>query len=184
MKILLINNHTIHNKELVDFLPGIVSVLNREDLKNDINFSEYDLIVFSGGSDVPTAMRHPDIYSEEIEIIKNQNIPILGVCLGSEIINIAFGGTLKSLNSKIEGEYKISILNEDIRNILGDSILVQEAHGLGIDNIPECLDVVAISDYGPEILIHKERSILALQFHPEITNNIRLKEWIFKKLVK
>ena len=179
MKILLINNHTKNLDQLIKFLPGEVIVCDKEKLEKVSSFEDYGLIVFSGGSDMPTVMRHPDLYSKEISIIKGTNLPILGICLGAEIINVAFGGTIKDLDKKFVGEYKVSIKNNLLKEVLGDNMNVFEGHNLGIDTLPECFDVFAYSERGIEVFKHKNKLILGLQFHPELSNNEKFKNWIF-----
>ncbi len=183
MKILLVNNHTKHFSELIKFLPGEVSVIDKTLFNNDINFNAYDLVVFSGGSDVPTVMRHPDVYSAEIFMIKNTQIPILGICLGAEIINVSFGGNIKDTKDKFLGDYIINIKDDLAKKILGNNSNVSERHTLAVDILPECFKVVADSDRGVEIFQHKNLSIIGIQFHPELSNNLKLKDWIFSNLI-
>ncbi len=82
MQTLIIDNHTKHLSELVSLFQN-VTILKKEELVKGQNFDIYDAIVFSGGSDVPTVLRHLDDYILEIEIIKNSKIPIIGICLGA-----------------------------------------------------------------------------------------------------
>ena len=184
MKILLINNHTKFLDEIISFLPGEVTVCDKDKLDNIEEFKNYNLVVFSGGSNVPTVMRHPDLYLKEISIIKNTNLPILGICMGAELISVAFGGTLKDLVNKLDGEYNINIIENQARNIIGDIVKVFEGHSVGIDYLPKCLEVIASSDNCIEIFKHREKAILGLQFHPEIDTNVNLKNWIFNSLIK
>ena len=184
MKTLLINNYTKHLNELVKFLPGDVVVLEKEKLDDINSFDEYNLIVFSGGSNIPAVIDNKDSYKKEISMIQNLNLPILGICLGSEIINVAFGGTLKDLGKKIYGEYEVFVKNKSAQEILGKSIKSFEAHIFRVDFLPECFEVIADSENGIEVFKHKDKPIVGLQFHPEVDNNSLFKDYLFNTLLK
>lgn len=85
MKALIINNRTTHLEELRSLFIDSV-VIEKENLDNNLDISGYDVIVFSGGSNTPTVLEHPEYYTSEINIIKQSKIPIVGICLGAEII--------------------------------------------------------------------------------------------------
>ena len=170
--------------KLAEFLPGKVSVIDKDKLNGSIALSQYDLIVFSGGSDVPTVMRHPEEYFQEIEIIKNVKIPILGICLGAEIINIAFDGTIKKLGKEFLGNYSIDIKDGSAKKVLGDAIIVAEGHSMAVDILGDRLEIIADSNRGIEIMKHRTKSIIGLQFHPELTSNKKLADWIFDTILR
>lgn len=182
MKVLLIDNHTKHRKDLIDFLVGLfaeVECLARENLANDFDFSAYDFVVLSGGSDVPTVLRHRDIYQKEIEIVQNLQKPILGICLGAEIVVSAFSGELYEITEKIEGERKINVFDENLADYIGShKVSVFEGHHIGIKKVGDEFDILAESSNGPEIIKHKTKPIIALQFHPEKTSNQKFNDWI------
>ena len=73
MKTLIINNRSKYINELSSLFSN-VTILNKENLTKDFDVTTYDLIVLSGGSNVPTVLRHPEAYSDELELIKNANI--------------------------------------------------------------------------------------------------------------
>ncbi len=181
MQTLIIDNHTKHLSELVSLFQN-VTILKKEELVKGQNFDVYDAIVFSGGSDVPTVLRHPNDYILEIEIIKNSKIPIIGICLGAEIIVQAFGGELVDLGTDHRGNVDLEITNNDFAEFLGNkNITVNEAHSIGINKIPNDFSVYAVSDHGAEIIKHKSRPIIGFQFHPEISQNPKIIEYFLNK---
>ena len=182
MKTLIINNHSKYIAELSSIFSNVV-ILDKEKLNIDFDISEYDLIVLSGGSNVPTVLRHPEKYENEIELIKNTNIPIVGICLGSEIIIKAFGGELKELQKKHKGIIKLKIINQYLEKILETSkIEVAEAHHVGIQELPQNFTSYAESDHGIEIFKHNNKTIIGFQFHPEVSNNNGIIKWILGEL--
>jgi anthranilate/para-aminobenzoate synthase component II len=182
MKTLIIDNHSKYINELSSMFSDVV-ILSKENLTKDFDVAIYDLIVLSGGLNVPTVMRHPEEYKYEIELIKNTNIPIIGICLGLEIITETFDGELQELPEEHRGLIKLQITNSDLEKVLGtSSIEVNEGHHIGIKQMPHDFISCAQSEHGIEILRHKEKPILGFQFHPEISNNKKLLDWAFETL--
>lgn len=182
MKILIIDNHTKYIKELSSLFSD-VTILNKENLTKDFDITNYDLLVFSGGSNIPTVLRHPEKYIFEIDLVKRSNIPVIGICLGIEIICEAYGGELQELSKEHKGSVKIKVEDEELKDKLSsDEIEVIEGHQIGIKTLPENFISCAYSEHGIEIIKHKEKPIIGFQFHPEISNNKKLLDWMFKTL--
>ena len=168
MKTLIINNHSNYIKELVSLFSDVV-IIDKQTLTKDFNITNYDLIVLSGGSNVPTVLRHPEEYIYEISIIKESKIPVLGICLGAEIICEAYGGKLQELTEEHRGVITLQITNLDLEKALGVSNLeVTEGHHIGIQGIPQDFISCAHSEHGIEIIKHKDKPIIGFQFHPEV----------------
>jgi len=74
IKILVINNHSIHIKEILNKFDSTYSI-NFENLK-DINYEDYDAVILSGGSSL-SVINHEKEYKKELELIKNFEGPIL-----------------------------------------------------------------------------------------------------------
>ncbi|HRH33089.1 MAG TPA: gamma-glutamyl-gamma-aminobutyrate hydrolase family protein [bacterium] len=183
MKTLIINNHTKFLKELQSSFPGIVEILNKEDLPKKSDFVDYDLIVLSGGYEVATVAHHPDQYYKEIELVKKTKIPILGICLGVEIITYALGGELVKLDRFHQGSIKLTVIDQDLVTILqSQTIEVFEGHQWGVKTLPSNMISCGFSDHGPEIIKHLIRPIIGIQFHPEVTQNQKIFDWIIESL--
>ncbi len=182
MKTLIVNNHTKHLEELCELFSFPV-VIQKEEFNNSIDLNEYNLIVFSGGSHIPGVFYHPEQYKIEIDFIKNNTIPVIGVCLGMEIIVEAFGGKLFELSQKHRGNINLIINNKELINCINSSVLeVFEGHSIGTEVLPDDFISCAYSEHGIEIIKHKERPILGFQFHPEVSKNKNLILWIEKTL--
>lgn len=181
MKTLIINNNTKHLAELQNiFLESIV--ISREDIAS-INVAEFDLIVISGGSHVPTVVNHNEIYIEEEKLIQSGK-PVIGICLGCEIICKAFGGELEFMTEHEVGEKHFEILDKSLAYKIEASKLVAfEAHSLRIKKIPDYFYEVVRSDHGPEIIKHETKPIIGIQFHPEVAVNKKLWEWILSQIL-
>lgn len=181
MKTLIINNHTTHIKELISLFPD-TTVLQKENLK-DVDIDNYDLIVISGGSNVPSIVDHSEQYIDEISLIKNSAIPILGICLGSELITYVYGGELVWLPEKHGGPVNIKIKDLSLSEAMGAlEFNAQEGHMVGIKTLPDDFISCAYSEHSIEIIKHKSKPIIGLQFHPELQKDEKLLGWIFNTL--
>ena len=78
--------------------------INISEKSNEYNPTNYDALIIMGG---PMSVNDKEKYSfikKEIELVKNyikNNKPILGICLGSQIIASALGSKIYK-NSKME----------------------------------------------------------------------------------
>jgi putative glutamine amidotransferase len=159
-----------------------------------------DGIILSGGEDVdpqfygqdphihlgPTL---PDRDLVEIEIVKyaiRNNIPILAICRGTQILNVALGGTLiqdipSQLQEPIQHSQTVERrrdthwvkVSEDSKlfHILGsDKIRVNSLHHQALDKVSNDLRVVAMSSDGIVEAVeymHSSTFTIGVQWHPE-----------------
>jgi anthranilate synthase/aminodeoxychorismate synthase-like glutamine amidotransferase len=98
-------------------------------------------------------------------------IPILGVCLGHQVIAAAFGGTIGPARRLMHG--KTSRITADGKTIftgLDRPFAAMRYHSLSVcrENLPACLAVSATADDGEIMGIrHREHATEGVQFHPE-----------------
>ncbi len=86
------------------------------------------------------------------------------------------------LGTEHRGSVDLEIVNNDFAEFLGTkNIIVNEAHSIGINKIPNDFSVYAVSDHGAEIIKHKSRLIIGFQFHPEISQNPKIIEYFLNK---
>ncbi|MCK4996913.1 gamma-glutamyl-gamma-aminobutyrate hydrolase family protein [Candidatus Pacearchaeota archaeon] len=166
MKILLVNNHSKHLSELLNKLKDVKVVdFKKLDL---INYKKFDLIILSGGSSF-SVKNHKEEYKKEIDLIKNSSRPILGICLGFELIAYSFNEKLEKMAKKKKGSEKIKIISEDqILKGLKKEFEVFEAHRWAVSKT-KYLIPLAKSKNGIEIIRHPTKRIWGVQFHPEIS---------------
>lgn len=185
MKILLVDNQTKHVEEWRNLLAnkGIrLTVIPYSDC--DVEYSkQFDLVILSGGSAI--AVPHNRIpFSKEIILILNSGIPVLGVCLGFELIADTFGVMLKYREEKVAGFSEIKVTKPHA--IFGDKkeFVVREAHKFYVDELTDDLDELARSSSGIEIFKHREKPIWGFQFHPEIVSPENQGTELFLNLIK
>jgi anthranilate/para-aminobenzoate synthase component II len=166
MKILVVDNHSKHIPEIVNsFDDSEVHVVDVLDLSKQ-NISIYDCFVLSGSSQY-SVLSHLDLYSSEINLIKTVNKPILGICLGFELICYAFNEKLILNKERINCELDIIKISEDrIFDKINFPISVYEAHRWVVLETTK-LNSLAKSKSNVEIVKHPVKSIYGFQFHPE-----------------
>ncbi len=103
----------------------------------------------------------------------NFDVPILGLCLGHEIITVAYRGRIKKLPAPMNTKEKIRILdiNDPIFSGLNTTeIFIKKRHTNYVSDLPEVFMNLAESDCCPyEIIRHKDKSIYGFQGHPEVS---------------
>ena len=150
-------------------------------------------LLLSGGGDIDAPYfnqpRHekagaPTIARDEFELALcrealKMNMPILGICRGEQILNVALGG---DLHQHIEGhlfgdrrtEYIHSITlaeGSKLRSIIGrDSIEINSIHHQSVgDKLGEGVSVSAVSPDGiiEAIEVTSKKFVIGTQWHPE-----------------
>ena len=169
--ILVIDNYDSFTFNLVQYIQEIgeeVVVLRNDQVSlEDIREMKPDYILISPGPG------NPDTAGICLDVVKTfyQEIPILGVCLGQQIIAQVFGGLVRKATQPMHG--KTSYINHDTKQIFKDipsPFKVTRYHSLVVDEstFPDCLEISAKSDDGEIMAIrHKNYKVEAVQFHPE-----------------
>ncbi len=169
--ILVIDNYDSFTFNLVQYIKNIgeeVAVIRNDQLTlEDIARMKADFILISPGPG------NPNTAGISLEVVKRfySEVPILGVCLGHQIIAQAFGGIVKKATKPMHG--KLSLINHDQRNIfenIPSPLQVTRYHSLVVDEetLPSCLEISAKSEAGEIMAIrHKQYKIEGVQFHPE-----------------
>lgn len=136
------------------------------------------MVLLSPGPGTPSEFQ----LKETIDICLGKKIPIFGVCLGLQGIVEYFGGKLGQLTYPQHG--KASVVEtchaSKLWNNLPEKFTVGRYHSLYALQVPDALNVTAVSDDGIVMAVeHQELPIAAVQFHPEsiltLENGIGLK---------
>jgi GMP synthase-like glutamine amidotransferase len=173
MKILVVNNHTQHLKHLNSALLGhqLEIVMYRPGVT--FYHKDKDLIILSGGGgeglEINDAATGGKLwYEDQMNFILSCNKPILGICMGFEVIARAYGSKVEEMKDLIMGFQNIKTTAKGKAELGKDEVEQYEAHKWRVQKINEKeFDILADSRTGIEIIKHKKRKILATQFHPE-----------------
>jgi len=167
--ILFVDNQDSFVWNLVDyvsqFYPETVVKSNRASLV-EVKVMEPRGIVISPGPGHPA---NPRDIGSCLEIIKNfDRTPILGVCLGHQAMNLAYGGSI-SHTRPLHG--KTSQIKHDGKGIfrgLENPLQGGRYHSLAVERLAPDLMISAETSDGVVMGIrHKTRPHCGVQFHPE-----------------
>ncbi|MCS7131957.1 MAG: aminodeoxychorismate/anthranilate synthase component II [Hadesarchaea archaeon] len=135
----------------------------------EISLAEPDAIVISPG---PKGPEHAGV---SVEVVRElgERVPMLGVCLGHQVIAYAFGGRVVRARRPMHG--KTSLIRHDGSELFRGVPNPFEAtryHSLIVEreSLPSCLRVTAetADDYREVMgLKHRRFPIWGVQFHPE-----------------
>jgi len=115
----------------------------------------------------------PDSAGVCLELVERfyRQLPILGVCLGHQVIVQAFGGRVLQWNRPIHGMAdEVFHQKESVFRSIPSPFLVGRYHSLVADQaaVPDCLAVTArLSDQTIMAVEHREWPVVGIQFHPE-----------------
>ncbi len=165
-----------------------------------------DGVVLTGGDDVQTKIYAPEMAADLaskasppeaardvlelllIDEVFRQRKPLLAICRGHQILNVALGGTLivdiptqvqgaidhRCMDRKNEPVHSVRLTpGSDLSKCFGTKALdVNSTHHQAIDKVADALRVVANSEDGiVEAMELKDKSMLpfliSVQFHPE-----------------
>lgn len=167
-KVLLIDNGSSYIQNLQYLLGGFGLDTTIADYRNlhEVHTQGMDLVVLSGGHKFAVA-DHMSYYSRELALIRNLDKPILGICLGFELMAVAFGAHLELLLEKDKGLREIQVsVSDPIFN--RSSFTVYESHQFAVQSVSSPLVALATSVYGVEVITHESKPIYGFQFHPEV----------------
>ncbi|CEG24254.1 Aminodeoxychorismate synthase component 2 [Planococcus massiliensis] len=117
---------------------------------------------------------HPEELPESLQLIEavHASIPLLGICLGHQLIGTAFGGKVVQAPEIRHG--KVSMVTHQQQGAfagLPTPLPVMRYHSLAIEesSLPDCFDVQAIAEDDGTIMAvkHRDYPVYGFQFHPE-----------------
>lgn len=127
--------------------------------------AEADMLILSGGHSLPI-LGYASEFQSELELIETFKGPIIGVCLGHELLAHWDGARLERLPFKEKGVRDIEIVEHD--PVFGgqETFQVYESHRWAVKSTND-LAPLAESKTGIEIARHNTKPIYSFQFHPE-----------------
>jgi gamma-glutamyl-gamma-aminobutyrate hydrolase PuuD len=164
-----------------------------------------DGIVFSGGSDLDPELYGQEAHTETVGVVRERDdfelalmraalerdLPILAICRGSQVLNVALGGTLEQhvpdrvggdLHKEVAGvfaEHGVDVAaGSRLASIVGEHTEVKSHHHQSYTGIGKGLTVSArAADGTPEALEDQSRRFtLGVLWHPEEGEDLALFE--------
>ena len=170
-KIILIDNYDSFTFNLYHYLSSLkvhVDVIRNDKITSkEILNKKYNKIVISPGPGNPSQSGNC------LKIVKSlyKKIPILGVCLGHQIIGQVFGSKIIQARKLMHGKTsKITSKKNGILKNLPKTFEATRYHSLIIDkkSLPSDLEITAETKDGLIMGVqHKKYDVHGVQFHPE-----------------
>jgi GMP synthase-like glutamine amidotransferase len=140
------------------------------------------IVILGGPMNVYQEKRYSFLKEETrfIQQVLRTEVPLLGICLGAQLIAKAAGAKVYQAEAKEIGWYQVGLTPAGISSPLfcglPESLFVFQWHGDTFD-IPEGGELLATSDGCPHQAFRYGNCAYGLQFHLEVTAEM-IKEWM------
>jgi gamma-glutamyl-gamma-aminobutyrate hydrolase PuuD len=200
-------DHDYITKNMHDTVENLLASLGHTSVKNvvgdmvpgKVDLTGFGGVIIFGGFDIDSAFYSKSAYKKrnsyvdeyELELIRvavESGLPVLGICRGMQLINVAFGGTLHSdighltkmqHNNFGAGAYEHRALAHPVI-VAGSSVLadgeyvVASSHHQSVDEVGDTLTVTSRSDDGIiEMIENAELNVIGTQWHPEAAHVVQ-----------
>lgn len=141
--------------------------------KNNSVFRMDGVVVSNGPGD-------PKYAGKTIKIIKKalgEKIPILGICLGHQLLTLASGGDTQKLKYGHRSQNQPCLLEGTSK-----CFITTQNHGFAVRKTPDKFKTwfTNANDQTNEGIIHENLPFMSVQFHPEATPGPTDTTWIFE----
>lgn len=142
-------------------------------LKNKIS----GVVISNGPGDPQMA----DATIANVKLLMTKKLPILGICLGNQILALAAGGKTYKLKFGHRSQNQTCVLSGTKK-----CYLTTQNHGFAVGKIPQGFKewFYNANDNTNEGIIHKSLPFMSVQFHPEASPGPTDADWIFDEFIK
>jgi GMP synthase (glutamine-hydrolysing) len=137
------------------------------------------VVVTGGGAQIDQIEQSPYLYSEAqwIEQCLKADLPILGLCLGGQLLAHVLGATVGPREDGLQefGYYTVQPSNLEQPFVPPDFNVLQ-SHSRGFE-VPDGATLLARGELFPNQAFCYGDNAYGLQFHPEVTSAILLNRW-------
>jgi GMP synthase (glutamine-hydrolysing) len=164
--LLVVDNGSIYTKNLINFLTqkNISFEKQTPHLLNLNLLVNYDSFILSGRR--KNEKKINEINSKIITYCIKNNVKLLGICYGAEILALTLGGTIRKTSYLQKGDEIIQTFKDN--PICSGSLDVFESHNFEISKLPNLLVPIAESKNCKYEII---QYIFGTQFHPEMSQD-------------
>ena len=165
-------------RQLVDIGCGVTVVPSRTPA-SEILARKPDGVVLSNGPGDPAAVVGADVQARELL----GKVPVMGICLGNQILALAMGGKTYKLKFGHRGA------NHPVRDVIGDKIdLTSQNHGFAVDHksLEGKVQVTHINLYDNTVegIAAPDLRMFAVQYHPEDNPGPHDSRYLFRRFMQ
>lgn len=169
--ILLIDNYDSFTYNIYQMIANMgreVEVIRNDKITTvEIDSAKYEAIVISPGPGTPD---DAGVCKDVVRVFAGK-VPILGICLGHQVIGEVFGGKVIRAGKFVHGKTSpVKHIGTGAYQGLSQDILVGRYHSLIVEreSLPDCLEITAELEDGMIMGIrHRDYKVEGIQFHPE-----------------
>ncbi|MGL5614631.1 MAG: glutamine-hydrolyzing carbamoyl-phosphate synthase small subunit [Sarcina sp.] len=154
-----------------------VTVFPYNSKAEDILAINPDLVFLSNGPGDPAELKE---VIEEIKLMIGKK-PIVGICLGHQLLAWALGGQTAKLKFGHRGG------NHPVKDLIHDRVhITAQNHGYYVSTMPENMEVthINLNDNTVEGMRHMNLPIFSVQYHPEACPGPKDSEYVFDEFMK
>lgn len=177
MKILVVNNYkepgkakqAVHNIALCTGEQPEMIEYTVAGLKDAVLQKDPDMVILTGSNFMLSKPDTGIVFRPEMDLVRETDLPFLGVCFGHQLIGVAYGSQIMDLGHNIREFKEVRLLGKDpLFDGLPRSIRVSESHRQALRGVPEGFRHIAESTNSQvEAMCHQKLPIYGVQFHPE-----------------
>jgi GMP synthase (glutamine-hydrolysing) len=177
LKILVVNNYkepekakqAVHNIALCTGQQPEMLDHNTTPLYEAVLQKDPDIVILTGSNFMLSKTDTRMVFQPEMDLVKETNLPFLGICFGHQLIGAAYGSQVVDLGHNVRAFKEVKLIGSDpILEGLPGSIRVSESHRQALTRVPEGFRHLAESATSQvEAIRHQKRPLYGVQFHPE-----------------
>lgn len=140
-----------------------------------------DGILLSNGPGNPA---HPEIIATTVKTIREicERYPIMGICLGHQILSLVFGARTYKLKFGHRGA------NQPVKDTRDNRVYItSQNHGFAVepDSCPEEIEMVGVNvnDGTLEAMQHRKLPVFSVQYYPEVSDGPWNNKYLFDRFI-